>query len=174
MTDDGQGIFTATLQLTPDIYHYKFFADGSRWFLDPAADKRLEDKEDHGNSGVLVGTDARQFPPPLPNHIESLGLAHDLNSVVDSDVASNSQLRLRVRTQAQDVQKVLVLYRTDPKESWKQQQIFSITQKWGFEYFGGVVTFPAATQVQYLFQLTDGDATRYLASSFLYSQCKDS
>jgi cyclomaltodextrinase / maltogenic alpha-amylase / neopullulanase len=174
MEDDGGGVFTATLQLAPDIYHYKFLADGTSWFTDPAADKSLEDKSDHDNSGVLVGVDGRQLPVPLPNHIEPRGLAHDPTSDSDCNIASSSLLRLRVRVQADDVQRVTAHFRTDPQSPWQQQELFPAGRKFGFEYFGGVVTTSttdstAAASLQYLFELIDGTSTKYLASGVLYS-----
>src|SRR5579862_4343654 len=111
MKDEGGGVYSATLRLSPGLYHYKFLVDEDRWFIDPSADKKLEDAADHHNSGVIVGVDGRKLPPPAPNAIELRGLSHNVADEMDANVASDSLLRLRVRTQADDVQHVIAWYR---------------------------------------------------------------
>jgi 1,4-alpha-glucan branching enzyme len=52
---NADGSFTATLDIAPGTYHYKFFAD-NQWVTDPAADKSLETDDGYGgkNSGVKI------------------------------------------------------------------------------------------------------------------------
>ena len=59
MLRGADGVYTATLQLPPGQHHYKFLIDDSRYINDPAADRSLEDKADHNNSGIMVGPDWR-------------------------------------------------------------------------------------------------------------------
>ena len=103
MIDNG-GIYTVTLGLEPELYHYKFLVDGERWFSDPAADKALEDEDDHDNSGVIVTTDASGLAAARPDQIDPKGLAHNPASETDCNVASDSVLRLRIRTAADGVE----------------------------------------------------------------------
>ena len=169
MVVDDNGVFTATLQLSPGVYHYKFLADGQRWFTDPTADKKLTDKADHGNSGVVIGDDAAALPPPMPNHIEPRGLAHAVNDDADSNMASATQLRLRVRTQADDVQAIGALSSSDHGQTWQRQPLGPGGRSMGFDYFGGVVNLSPAEAVDYVFELTDGSAVRYFAPGYLYA-----
>ncbi len=56
MAAGADGTFSATLKLKPGTYHYKFVLDGQTWVPDPAADKSLDQDDQHGgmNSGVIV------------------------------------------------------------------------------------------------------------------------
>src|SRR5690606_23943752 len=60
------GAWVVRLKLSPGVHHYKFVLDGNRWVNDPSADPSLNEPDNYGgvNSGVLIGPDARRFPPP--------------------------------------------------------------------------------------------------------------
>src|SRR5207253_3248247 len=104
------GAWHGTVKLAEGVYHYKFVVDGSQWKNDPNADKSLEVGDNYGgvNSGVLIGPDARKFPPPQPNHINTEGVLFDAKDPNDLNVVDMNHIRLRVRTQAGDVQEVIV------------------------------------------------------------------
>ncbi len=168
MSNIGNGIYTVTLELAPGLYHYKFLVNDDQWFSDPSADKSLEDAEDHYNCGIIVGVDGRKLPPPVPNAIEPRGLAHDVTEETDVNVATPSLLRLRIRTQANDVQKVIAWYRARGSASWQQQELMPVETEMGFEHFGGLLEVPGA-EAEYFFELVNGTAHEYLASAMLYS-----
>ncbi len=167
MKDQGGGVYSVTLRLSPGLYHYKFLVDDDHWFADPSADPKLQDAEDHHNSGVIVGVDGRKLPPPAPNAIEPRGLSHNGADETDANVASDSLLRLRVRTQAGDVQHVIAWYRGDTQWDWQHQELRPIESDLGFEHFGGLLNVQGA-KVEYFFELVDGTAHRYLAAGMLY------
>jgi 1,4-alpha-glucan branching enzyme len=56
MTRDDDGTFTAKVKLPAGTCHYKFVIEGSKWVPDPAADKSLDQDDQHGgmNSGVVI------------------------------------------------------------------------------------------------------------------------
>jgi cyclomaltodextrinase / maltogenic alpha-amylase / neopullulanase len=168
MLDIGNGIYSVTLDLAPGLYHYKFLVNDDQWFADPSADKSLEDAEDHHNCGIIVGVDGRKLPPPPHNTIEPRGLAHDVTEETDVNVATPTLLRLRIRTQANDVQKVIAWYRVHGSPQWQQQELTPIETAMGFEHFGGMLELQG-TEAEYLFELINGTAHNYLASAMLYS-----
>jgi cyclomaltodextrinase / maltogenic alpha-amylase / neopullulanase len=168
MKDEGSGVYSVTLQMSPGLYHYKFLVDDDRWFIDPSADKKLEDAADHHNSGVIVGMDGHKLPPPLPNAIEPRGLGHNSADEMDANVASDSLLRLRVRTQSDDVKQVIAWYRNDTQWEWQHQELQPIESDLGFEHFGGLLNVQGA-KAEYFFELVDGTAHRYLAAGILYA-----
>jgi cyclomaltodextrinase / maltogenic alpha-amylase / neopullulanase len=167
MADEGGGVYTVTLELAPGLYQYKYLVDGEQWFNDPTADKELDDKNDHDNSGVIIGLDARTLPQVRPDFIEPRAIAHDPASEIDANVASTTLLRLRLSAQAGNVQSVQVWFRTPENPQWQQGNLWSVDQHLGFEIFGGTIN-PNGKSAEYFFELIDGQAKRYLADSRLY------
>jgi cyclomaltodextrinase / maltogenic alpha-amylase / neopullulanase len=96
--------------------YYKFVVDagtpGQKWINDPKADKSLEvsDGNSGNNSGVVIGVDPVKLPPAKANHINQEALRFDSTDPADLDL-SPAGMRIRVRTQANDVQHVIVSYR---------------------------------------------------------------
>jgi glycosidase len=167
MRDDGRGMFSVTLQLPPGLYHYKFLVDGEHWFTDPSADPKLQDMQDHHNSGVIVGPDSRRLPPPKENHIEFRAITHNPSDPNNASVAPGSILRLHIHAQADDVQGVTARYRAAGQDTWKQQELISIDHQLGVESFTGDLPV-RGSQVEYIFELTDGAAKAYVASGMIY------
>ncbi len=70
LTDpDGDGVWTADVQLRPGKYQYKFVVNGSDWLVDPANPKKTEDGLGGENSLVEVtagGTTAAPVPASTP------------------------------------------------------------------------------------------------------------
>jgi 1,4-alpha-glucan branching enzyme len=52
---DGSGMWSVTLPLPPGRHRYAFVVDGTRWTLDPAAPRAVEDDFGSPNSVVTVG-----------------------------------------------------------------------------------------------------------------------
>ena len=168
MVDVGSGIYYVTISLTPGLYHYKFLVDEDRSVADPTSDPTLDDPDDHHNSGVIVGTDARNWPPAPPDEIEPRGLAHDPTTNADSNVATPSILRLRIRTAADAVQTVTAWFRTPGQPLWHHQSLDAIEDhNLGFDRYGTVLTVNGP-RVEYFFELTHGHGKAYLADAMLY------
>ena len=52
---DGSGMWSVTLPLPPGRHRYAFVVDGTRWTVDPAAPRAVEDDFGSPNSVVTVG-----------------------------------------------------------------------------------------------------------------------
>src|SRR5580698_191368 len=100
MTRKDNGIFSVSIEMTEGVHLYKFMVDG-KWVNDPHSDPSLEQPDGFGgkNSAIVVGPDARQFPPPPPGQIVAALLRHDVADVHDRNVVSSHQLRLGLRAQ---------------------------------------------------------------------------
>ncbi len=94
----GNGLFSVSIEMTEGVHLYKFMVDG-KWVNDPQSDPNLEQSDGFGgkNSALLVGPDARRFPPPPPGRIVAELLQHDLTDIRQRDVVSPRQLRLGFR-----------------------------------------------------------------------------
>ncbi|MEA2735225.1 MAG: cyclomaltodextrinase / maltogenic alpha-amylase / neopullulanase, partial [Humisphaera sp.] len=168
MTRGGDNVWAARAKLTEGVHLYKFVVDGDRWINDPNADKSLEADDGHGgkNSGVLVGAAAEKFPPPKPNEIQLDAIKHDVLSPADVNAVSPRLMLLRVRTQANDVERARVLYRAKGAAAWSQPQpMYKLGARHGFDEFRILLTLDAAgvdDMVQYVFELIDGERTQYI------------
>ncbi|MGD2135153.1 MAG: isoamylase early set domain-containing protein [Gemmatimonadales bacterium] len=52
---NGSGVWSVTVPLTPGRYRYAFLVDGERWLRDPAAPRALEDDFGRPNSVLTIG-----------------------------------------------------------------------------------------------------------------------
>ncbi|MEM8874454.1 MAG: alpha-amylase family glycosyl hydrolase [Planctomycetota bacterium] len=105
--DDGDGVWTATIELPDGTHHYKFVVDGN-WITDPTDDAELRVGDNFGgqNSGVIVGPDIRKAPPVEDGKINAEYVRHD--PVKDAVQLDANELRVSIRTQQGDVDAVFV------------------------------------------------------------------
>ncbi len=183
MHDRGDGVYQALVKLSEGVHWYKFVVNGETWINDPNSDKEFEQPDgNYGvNSAVLVGVDARGLPAPKPNHVEASAIIHDRGNVPDMAVASDSLLRLSIRVQAKDVQRVSVLIAGEERgqgvrTGWKRYALQPSGEAVGLERYGALIQVPGGP-VRYLFELVDGEETLYrsgggLSESFV--DAKDS
>lgn len=164
MIRGNDGSWTAHVKLPQGTYLYKFVVDGDQWVNDPAADKSLEQDDGHGgmNSGVVIGKDARQLPPPQPNHINLDAVHHDPADPQDVNVVQANRVLFRVRTQADDVQRVELVLRDG-----STHQLNRTGSEHRFDVFVGLFETPAA-DVRYSFNLIDGTAKATVDSEALH------
>ena len=134
--DDGDQVWTATLDLDEGVHHYKFVIDGDRWIADPAADPTLAIDDTYGgtNSGLIVGSDARDLPPPRPNAIDRDAVLHDPSDAKDASADAAGRVRLRVRAQAGDVQSAEVV----PAGGGAAAPMHKLEQERGYDVFGAI------------------------------------
>lgn len=152
MHEQPDGSFAVTISEPDGVYQYKFVVDGD-WQHDPASDRSLEDAADmHHNSAVLFGLDARHAPPPQPNHIASQWVVFDPKDQADLNVATPHLLRLRLRTQANDVDSINVRL-LDPNES--TQPMYKIDSSMGLDTWACFVQTDQA-KLGCVFELHDG------------------
>ena len=169
MVDHGDGVYRATVKLPDGVHWYKFVVNGDIWVNDPASDKEFERPDgNYGvNSAVLVGVDARGLPAPKPNHIEPSAVIHDPDDVPDMTVASGSLLRLSIRVQAGDVQSVSVLIAdAQGGDNWKRFVLEPCGESVGLERYGALIQL-TGEPVRYLFEILDGEVTRYQSADGL-------
>lgn len=166
-TDDG--LWQSEVRLDEGVHHYKFVVNGNQWVNDPHADKSLNESDNYGgvNSGVFVGVDGRKLPPPLANAINDEVVSHRPDDWHDFDVISPSLLHVSIRVQANDIQRAEFWVRIDNQGQWRQMPLGRLSSKWGFDHYGGVIPVDAR-RVQYIFQLTDGTRTQYVAADAIY------
>ena len=169
MTKRGDGTYVALMRLPEGVHWYKFVVNGDTWLNDPASDKEFEQPDgNYGiNSAVLVGVDARGLPKPKPNHIEASAVIHDPNDVPDLAVASRTLLRLSLRVQQDDIEQAHVLIQsTDDQANWQRFQLQPSGEAVGFRRYGALIEL-GGQPVRYVFELIDGNATRFRSSSGL-------
>lgn len=153
--DNGDGTYEITVPLDDGVHYYKFVVNGDRWLTDPTADPALGEPDGYGgtNSGVLIGPDARQLGPPKPDHINPEGILFDPKSDADVNVATDTMVRFRIRTLADDVKQVHVNLRTDAGVTSVALQRFD--EHLGYDLWGGIARVEGK-QLRYWFTLTDG------------------
>ncbi len=168
MPDRGDGVYQALVKLPDGVHWYKFVVNGDTWINDPASDTEFERSDGNFgmNSAVLVGVDARGLPAPLPDHIKPSVVIHDPSDVPDMAVASNTLLRLSIRTQTRDVKRAAVLLRPDGDEQWSRHPLDHCGEAVGLDRYGALIETDGRA-VHYLFELTDGSVKRYRSAKGL-------
>ncbi len=167
MTDRGDGVYQALVRLPEGVHWYKFVVNGEEWVNDPASDREFEQPDgNYGvNSAVLVGVDARHLPAPKPNHIQASAVIHDPEDVPDLAVASETLLRLSIRVQADDVERVTVWVACENNNTdWRPYVLQPSGKLVGLERYGALIQVPCRP-VRYLFEIKDGNQTLYQSRS---------
>lgn len=178
--DDRDGVWTITIDLDEGRYFYKFVVNaggpGERWLNDPNADKSLDAPDGHGgvNSSLIVGPVTAKFDPPTANHINMAGLVFDVSRVEDFNVVDTQAgtVRFRLRTQAGDVERVLIRAFS---EGWHSFELHRLCTEAGFDVFGGVFEeFPLTGDYDgrqfllptaaFYFEIIDGTARAFVGA----------
>jgi cyclomaltodextrinase / maltogenic alpha-amylase / neopullulanase len=171
LTDpDGDKIWTLSIPLDEGIYLYKYVIDvglaDERWLTNPDGDKDFEQSDGFGgmNSAILVGPDVRKLPSPQPNAINPDGIAFKATDVADLNRVDADHVRVRVRTQKDDVQSVRVMAANYPTD-------FTLLDKLGvergYDVWGGLVPLKlnasnGADPIR--IELTDGSVSQFVTS----------
>jgi len=180
MSKRADGTWEVTLTLPEGVYQYKFVVDGNKWVSDSAhSDKELEEHDEHNNSAVLIGPDARKAGKAKGDEINARFVLQDPKSDADVNVASRHLVRLRLRTLAGDVERVEVRYGgamasgngnkalTLPSPgvpgegknygALKSATMYKLGTAMGLDTYGAVVQTNEPV-LSYAFELTDGKA----------------
>lgn len=146
------GVWTATIEMSEGLHHYKFVLNGDKWINDPAADKDLEEDDGHGgkNSGVIIGPDARKLPPAQPNTINGDGIIFDPRNPADLNVFAEGRARVRIRVLSDDVQSIAAATEVGGTK------LARLTTERGFDVYGGVFDFDPGNP-RFMFAIADGD-----------------
>ncbi|QQE12965.1 alpha amylase N-terminal ig-like domain-containing protein [Planctomycetota bacterium] len=161
----GDGVWAVSVPLERGIHFYKFVVNGNRWMNDPASDKEFELPDGHEgvNSAVLIGPDGRDLPKVKPNHINTKALVLD-----GFNVYRKNKALIRLRTQAEDMQHAVLVYKASNEEQWHEAEMEVVERAMGFDVFSvNIETKNDATDVEYYFKATDGNASVYLSDSLI-------
>jgi cyclomaltodextrinase len=157
LTDpDLDNVWEVTTRIAEDgEHHYKFVIDGEHWITDATGDKDLEVDDTFGgkNSGVVIGYDLRKAPPPQPDAVNTAVLRHNPADVGDASAFAGSQLRLRFRAQAGDVQRVIAV------SNARGTELARLGTENGLDVFGGTIHAPGQG---YYFLAYDGTAIAHI------------
>ena len=162
-------VWSASVPLADGVHYYKFVIDNDRYISDPKEDDAFKQDDGFGghNSGVLIGPDARKLPPPTANHIEARGLRFDAKELADTNVVDDTTLRVRIRTQANDVEHVYLRYGGPNTAEWSKIELNRLGTVLGYEAFGGTVAVEKALAdqpIKFYFELDDGSAEARFAN----------
>jgi glycosidase len=160
------GAFRAQVPLAEGVHLYKFVVDG-QWTPDPRSDTELEESDGFGgkNSAVLAGPDGRKLPPPQPNSINRDVVNHDPDDPHECDVVDSQHVRLGIRCQANGVEAVNVIIRSNGS-AWSTEPLYKSQSRAGIDRFATLVTCPSSgSSLEYVFELVNGSATLYLGSA---------
>jgi len=164
MTDpDGDRVWTTTIKLDEGLYMYKFVIDAGsedrRWINDPNADKELEAADGNGgnNSGILVGPDFRKLPEPKPDHINTDAVLFNRNDPTDFNLSPNG-IRIRVRTQAGDVQGMKARWSIPTARAGSEISLSLLGKERGADIWGGMLDLPKYPTFDITIECWDGSA----------------
>ncbi len=170
MAKGDDGVWRAKIKLPEGVQHYKFVVDGNQWKTDPAGDKSLESDDNYGgkNSGIFIGPDGRNLPPPQSDAINDQAVGHNPADPRDCSVYAPGSVLLMLRTQADDVQRVSVEFVPDdgqPSATVQSVPMYKLESKYGLERWGTSLTGLKSPGIRYTFALGDGSKTWLLDAS---------
>ncbi len=115
---DDAGRYTATLDLSAGVYHYKFVLDGGRWIHDPENPRHVHDGHGGRNSELRLGRVAHlELSPGVVGDgaIDALALAHVPAQPLYFQRLTDDRALFRLRTLAHDVEQVWVAPQGGPQ-----------------------------------------------------------
>ena len=157
---DGEGFWTATVELAAGTYLYKFVCDGDQWRSDPDNPDGVDDNRGGKNSILRLGRIAHLKDSPAragDGQIDALGVEHKSELPLYFQRIAPTQALCRVRTMAHDVERVEVAV-----EGGATIELASIDGGPLFTLWEGLVELPPGAggdgRYHYTFVFTDGAA----------------
>ena len=172
LAQGAKHVWSVKVDLEEGTHYYKFVIDAGtndqRWINDPKADKTLEVSDGNGgyNSGVVAGTDVSKLPPAKPNDINVQALRFKPNDLEDVSFIDDDTVRVRVRTLADDVEKVIPVQNVMSGRDTSTQVITSlrkVSSGKGEDVWAGIVHFEHKGERSISFKLYDGNVMVDLA-----------
>lgn len=144
---DGR-TWTATLNLAPGSYQYKFVINGSQWIVDPVG-KSVSDGNGNTNSLLALYPSDYSKPARKGDGVIATSQVKHLTEVPDLNW-DRGNLTLSITTRPNDVRKVSVVVngRTVPMKAVGADDIT--------ERYQAVIPWNRTTNLQYVFRLDDG------------------
>ena len=117
MSRGDDGVWRATVRMTPGERLYKFVVEGNRWTPDPRNPDAADDGHGGSNSVLRLGPEANLRGVRAragDGLVEGAGIRHDPARAQSVQVLPDGRLLLRVRTLAGDVERVQLAVRGAP------------------------------------------------------------
>ncbi|HTV49329.1 MAG TPA: alpha-amylase family glycosyl hydrolase [Phycisphaerae bacterium] len=165
----ADGIWRATIPLTPGEQEYKFVLNGSDWITDPRSSPAQLHPNASGtfNSVIDIPSPWQKLPEPAPDLINPAGLAFDPNNMLYYDPINPHLLRIALWAQVDGLSSAkLILLDSDGNKRG-----YNLTPGAG-EYgkiVWGVVVQAGPIPIRYYFVLSHGEQTLYLGGGNIYS-----
>ncbi len=153
MRRTASGQWRLRLELGDGAHHYKFVADGERWYSDPENADSVDDQHGGRNSVLRLGRGAVWTESPAVRgdaRIDAQAIEHHPDRVGDLQRLGEDELQLRLRTLAHDVESVVLHLRGAPPQALRPVAENALFQTWE-------VRIPLArARTPYCFVLQDG------------------
>lgn len=157
---NGEGAYTADLELGPGDYQYKFVIDGTKWVHDVTNPGKQPDGHDGFNSIMRLGELAGMTESTEKvgdGKLNSIGLGHDNRLPMYFQALEMDQLLVRYRTLAHDAAKVSVAVKGGGLTELTPESEGSVFAMWE-----AIVKLPRSDAkertVEYTFVIEDGAA----------------
>lgn len=156
---DDAGVRRVTLDLSSGAHEYKFVVAGERWLPDPRNPETSDDRHGGANSVLRLGRLAslKESSAKVGDAaIDPYGLEHDPALPLYLQVAGTTELIVRLRTLAHDVERVAIALRDGPTAD-----LFVVHEDALFALWEGTLQLPPVAaggprSMDYAFVLADG------------------
>lgn len=163
--DESAGHYQARLTISGGEYRYKFVLDRNRWIRDPANPLREADGYGGENSLLRLGLLARVGESRAragDMRLNQDGFLHDPELPLFLLASSETSVRLRVLTLANDASSAEILRPTAGGHSWGGYPMTRVHRDARFDYYEITLNLRAGEALQYAFRVTDGTAAMTL------------
>lgn len=161
MTQNGR-VWTATINLQPGAHQYKFVLDGTTWITDPKG-KDVADGNGHTNTALtIVPPDFLKAPGRLGDSLITES-AIEFRPEVPFVNYDQGQIRVRIRTRANDVMRVEV--RSGGKDILMSQKPHDEL----YDYWVAKIPWDKKKKLDFYFACVDASAIRLVGPSGITS-----
>ncbi len=151
---DGDGVWTAAIDLPAGEHLYKFVINNDDWRQDPGNEEGVYDGHDGLNSVLRLGRVAnihKSTAQQGDSAIMALALEHDPQRPIYFQTAGTNQALFRLRTLAHDVERIWLVLSTGI-----QAELARVREDPRFDLWEVLVPLPTKPDLHYTFLLQDG------------------
>ncbi len=167
MLETESGVYSISLLLKPDEYHYKFLEDGMHWITDESAKGFVEDGFGGKNSVINVDD---HFEKVTIAKNDGIFLNYGISTLQNLETVNPlSPIKIEFKTKAHrdDVETVYLLKNDEPVKMNK------IAEDGSYDYFQKIITLQNEDEeFDYCFVYRDGEQDYYLLDG-AFSSTKD-
>ena len=157
MLESEKGIYSISLLLKPDEYHYKFLEDGMNWITDENAKSFVDDGFGGKNSVIIVD---ENFKKVVISKKDGIVLDYGISKLQNLETVnplSPTKIEFKTKAHLDDVESIYLIKNDIPIEMNK------ISEDNSFEYFQKVIFLENEDEeFDYYFVYKDGDKEFYL------------